>query len=302
MLLLTSSLDKVNIVTGSSYALDVHASYMDYASGVVTPGRTNTAVASITTSAVVGSPASATQRNVKWLTARNKDASNVNTITINHTDGSTVVQIFVCTLRAGETAIYNDQTGFCIMDATGRKRERSLMNSSQAPYFMLSPVFATANNTTVKTITSGSSFATYMGKAPRAMSKVVARVRVTTAMATITWGEVAIAKGTPSLGGNPTLTVVGYTDVSGVFNATGSFSVTIAVDPTQVINEGDDLWLLVGNAATTACVVRGQSIADDLSSGLSGSVASRPSTIVGTPTAVTADTTAATAAWVMLQV
>jgi hypothetical protein len=119
-------------------------------------------------------------------------------------------------------------------------------------------------------------------------------------MATITWGEVAIAKGAINVGGNPTLTVVGYADVSASFNSTGQKSTTVNVSAGQSISAGDDLWVIIGNAATTAAVMRAASIADDIQVGLQASVASRPSTIVGTPTAYTIEGATTLPAWVAL--
>jgi len=44
MLLLTSTSDLVQVVTGQAVTTDVHASWVDNASGTITPGRTNTAI------------------------------------------------------------------------------------------------------------------------------------------------------------------------------------------------------------------------------------------------------------------
>ena len=63
MLLLTSTSDLVQIVTGSSASVEVHADWMDNASGTITPGRTNTAaITGAATTTVVASPGVSTQR------------------------------------------------------------------------------------------------------------------------------------------------------------------------------------------------------------------------------------------------
>lgn len=301
MLLLTSTSDAIKLNTSTTLAAtDVQASYVDYNAGTVTPGRTNSSIAATTTT-IVGAPAASTQRNVKSITVRNKDSSLNQSLTYVHTDGSTPVQLFNATLRPGETCVYSDEIGFLTYDAIGRKRERSVFVAQQMPYMTASPIFATANATSTKTITSGSTFALYMGKAPRALTQVLMRSRVTTAMATITWGEVAVATGVPVLNGNPTLTAVGFLDVSAVFNGTGTFNTTIPVSAGQYINEGDDIWILIGNSATTACVMRAQSIADDVQGGFQASATFRPSTNIGTPTSFTVETNTALAAWVYVQ-
>jgi hypothetical protein len=119
MLLLTSTSDKLQVVTTSTANVDVHASWVDNASGTITPGRTNTAIASATTTDVVASPGASTQRNVQTLVARNKHASTSNTVTVRHTDGTTTVELFSYTLGAGEQLQYVDGGGWAVLDASG---------------------------------------------------------------------------------------------------------------------------------------------------------------------------------------
>lgn len=114
MLLLTSTSDLLKVVTGSALTIDVHASYMDYNGTVVTPGRTNTAITTATTTTVVGSPGSGVQRNVKMLTIANKDVAS-QVVTVQHTDGSTTVQLWKGTLNAGDILEFLEGVGFFII-------------------------------------------------------------------------------------------------------------------------------------------------------------------------------------------
>ena len=116
MLLLTSTSDKIRLTTSASCTVDVHASYSDYASGVITPGRLNSAISSATTSDIVASPASSTVRNVKTLTIRNKHATNPVTVTVIHTDGTTAVEVFSAALAAGQHLIYQDEVGWVVTE------------------------------------------------------------------------------------------------------------------------------------------------------------------------------------------
>lgn len=168
------------------------------------------------------------------------------------------------------------------------------------PAIRMAPTFANGGIATTKTITSTNSYALYMGKAGSALTSIKVRYRVTTAAATITWAEFALAKGAPVAAGNPTLTVVGYADVSGVINSTGQKTTTINVSGGQSVAATDDIWLLVGNQATTAAVLRGCSAADDLQTGAQASAAQRPSLIVGTATAYTLEGNTAAAAWLAI--
>jgi hypothetical protein len=114
MLLLTSTSDLLTVVTGQAVtAIDVHASWIDYASGTVTPGRTNTAsITTATTTTVVGSPASSTQRNVKSLHLRNRDASLSCDVTVKHTDGTNNLELIKITIAAGDSLEYVEGVGF----------------------------------------------------------------------------------------------------------------------------------------------------------------------------------------------
>ena len=68
MLLLTSVSDLIQVITGSAGAIAVHASWVDNATGTITPGRTNTAsITGALTTTVVAAPAASTQRNVKFM-------------------------------------------------------------------------------------------------------------------------------------------------------------------------------------------------------------------------------------------
>jgi hypothetical protein len=119
MLLLTSTSDKIQLVTTSTANTDVQASWVDNNAGAITPGRTNTAISSAATTDIVAAPAASTQRNIKSLTIRNKHASASQTVTVKHTDGTTAVELFSCTLNAGEHLIWTDGNGFLSYDSAG---------------------------------------------------------------------------------------------------------------------------------------------------------------------------------------
>jgi hypothetical protein len=109
MLLLTSTSDLVRVTTNASASVEVHASWMDNASGTITPGRTNTtAITTATTTTVVGSPGPSTQRNVKYLSIRNDHASTPVLTEVIHTDGTTIISLWEGTLNPQEQVIFSD--------------------------------------------------------------------------------------------------------------------------------------------------------------------------------------------------
>lgn len=119
MLLLTSTSDKLQVITSAAVTVDVHADWVDNLSGAITPGRTNTAITTATTTDVVASPAASTQRNIQAVSIANKHASTANTVTVQHTDGTTVVLVMKVTLAAGERLQYEDADGWSMRDAAG---------------------------------------------------------------------------------------------------------------------------------------------------------------------------------------
>lgn len=249
---------------------------------------------------VVAAPASSNYRVIKWVEFTNT-GSVARTLTVRVDVSGTDRNSMAVTLQAGEKLVY-DGTYWKRVLPTFIAGSLAIMAGETV---LMARHFATANLTGTKTITSGSTFAVYVGKAPRAVTSGKVgdiRWRVTTAAATITWAEVAIAKGSINVGGNPTLTAVGFADVSGVINSTGQKTTSVNLSAGQAVAEGDDIWVLIGNQATTAGIVRAQSIADDLQVGLQASLATRPSLNIGSGQAYTIESATTLAAWVALVV
>lgn len=120
MLLLTSTSDLIQVITGSAGAVDVHASWVDNASGTITPGRTNTAnISTAATTTVVASPAASTQRNVKLLVVYNTSATVSNLVTVQHTDGTNAKVVWKGTLAAGESLTFDDVGDEHVKDSNG---------------------------------------------------------------------------------------------------------------------------------------------------------------------------------------
>ena len=285
----------LKVVTTSAATLAVYASYQDHGRSHAQRLSTSSTISSATTTTFLSSPTAYATRTVDLFTIANTHASLSNTITVQHYDGSTTTIIWSGTLAAGERLAIVDGTA-TVFNTSGVPKVAPV-NSPNSTSVLVCPLFATANLTGTRSITSTNSYAVYVGKAPRSLTSANVRFRVTTNAATITWAEVALATGSVNVGGNPTLTVRGYADVSGVANSIGQKTVNVSVSSGQAINEGDDLWAIFGNNATTVAVLRAQSIADDLQVGVFASLATRPSLNVGAAQAYTIDGATATAPW-----
>lgn len=170
MILLASTADLLRIVTSAAVTVDVHASWVDLNGSTVTPGRTNTAISTATTTTVVASPGSSTYRTVKSLTVRNRHATTAQDVTINHTDGTTSVELIKVTLSAGECLHYHEAAGFWISDTFGRVKTNINNNGSGAAVNALNLVVlasdVTNNNAVANTIAdvTGLSFSVTAGE------------------------------------------------------------------------------------------------------------------------------------------
>lgn len=293
---LCSSSDTVKVTTTTAANLSVYAAYTDRIGSDVTHGYAVTAISSATTTQVLASFTKAYNvRRVESMRIANTHASTSNAVTVQVFSAGTGYTMWTGTIAAGEVLGY-DGRSFVLYNTAGVPKTYGV-NSPNATSVLVSPLFATANLTGVRSITSTNSYAVYVGKAPRAITSANVRYRVTTQAATVTWAEIALATGSINVGGNPTLTVRGYADVSAVVTSTGLKTTSVSVSAGQAINEGDDLWAIYGNAATTVAVLRAQSIADDIQVGVFATLSTRPSTNVGSAQAYTIDGATAIMPW-----
>lgn len=119
MLLLASAADLIRVVTSHAAQVEVHASWVDNAAGTITPGRQNTLITTAATTTVVPSPDASTYRNVKHLNITNDHASQSCIVTVEHSDGTTVIEMMAFTLLPGENMIFNEEGRWAHWDAQG---------------------------------------------------------------------------------------------------------------------------------------------------------------------------------------
>lgn len=160
MLLLTSTSDILRVVTGSAVStITVHASWVDNASGTVTPGRTNTNITTATTTTIVASPGASTQRNIKTVGITNNSSSSC-TITVQHFDGTNSVDLMGVTLLAGENLYLLESGDWQHHDSNGAEYSYSVPAAANlGPSGTLAETFPRALATTnTSALTSGTLF------------------------------------------------------------------------------------------------------------------------------------------------
>ena len=120
MLLLTSTSDVVRLTTATATStIEVHTSYVDVSGTTITPGRTNTRITTATTTTIVASPASSTQRNVKAIYVTNNSAGTSCVVGVEHFDGTNSVELMQFVLLPGENMGYREDGSWVHRDANG---------------------------------------------------------------------------------------------------------------------------------------------------------------------------------------
>ncbi len=119
MLNLASTSDLVQMTTSAAGDIEVHVSWVDLNGTTVTPGRQNTSVTTAATTTIAPSPGASTVRNVKHINITNNSTSVSNTVSVEHTDGTTPAELMSFILLPGENMIFNEEGRWVHRDAQG---------------------------------------------------------------------------------------------------------------------------------------------------------------------------------------
>ncbi len=301
--MLITSTESIRIKLSSAVTtrqMNVFASYNTITATSLTPAKY--AVDTNNTTAVIflPSPSVGQQNQLRHCSIYNCDTAG-NTVTVEVNGGAGTRTIFTSYLFVGEYIQYTASSGWQVYNHTGAIKNYGLAQNptptKNNQYFN-----AIASNTSA-TLTSGTDYAVYLGKADRSYNQVSVMYQVTTALgATVTWAELAIYKGYPSIGASTvTLTRCGFKDANfstgqSGFTATGVKNSAVNVSG---IYPGDDLWAVFGSVTTGTNMAVIIGVADDISAGfirtVTGSV--RPSTNSTITVTAQAATTIPWVAW-----
>jgi hypothetical protein len=124
MLLLTQPTDFLELQTGSAVSTDWTVSYLDvnYAANTFVPGSAEGNTATAGTITLVGAPAAATQRQLKYVSIVNRDAVLVQTVVIDKNAGSAFNLTGPIALSPGDSLQYVDSRGFSVLTAQGQEK------------------------------------------------------------------------------------------------------------------------------------------------------------------------------------
>lgn len=123
MLNLASTSDTLRVVTSTAALVEVHASWIDINTSTKLfddADRQNTPpITTATTEIVVPSPGANITRNVKHLNITNDHANASCVVTVEHFDGTTVVELISFVLLPGENMILNEEGRWTHRDSQG---------------------------------------------------------------------------------------------------------------------------------------------------------------------------------------
>jgi hypothetical protein len=273
---LTSTTDALEIILDKAITtnqLSFSVFYNEYTSTAVTPSSTYGTTNNTTAVNLISPPLSGRQRQLRWCAINNTDTNDIG-VTVRFNDNGSYREVLYVYLRVGDTIQYSEEMGWRVYDNEGSEK---VIGMNRLPATMRMPEwFGAANITTALTLTSTTAFCYYLGVADRAYTSMSMQYRVTTTIASTTWAEMAIYKGTPSLQSATPLTRLGHVDTSGVWNSTGTKTTTIPMAANMAI--GDNLWVVLSNSAGTATQIRA-GLSEVLGSGIYQTAANtRPST------------------------
>lgn len=246
MLILSSTNDKLQLVTSAAQNIDFQAAYLDLSASAQTPGRSNSAINLAATTDVVTPPSASTCRIVKQITAVNKGGAQDN-LTIQHTDGNITVELVKFGLFPGDQLQYTDRSSFTVFDPTGRDKGRYAASPNLAA---ITPGPNIRNNSGPIAVgfgANGTMVASYFGRAPSDLSSITVLWRQVAAASTVTFAQLGVGIQSTSLDAAiPRITLVGFSDISAKVTSTGLHTAQITG---LSVKEGDGIWIVVSISA-----------------------------------------------------
>ena len=261
--------------------------YNEYTSTTVTPMSNYGTTNSTTAVNLIASPTSGKQRQLRWCAINNVDTKDIG-VKIRFNNNGSFRNVTYLYLRVNESLQYSEEMGWRVYDSYGNEK---ISGFNRTPSTIKMPEwFGAGNITTTLALTNTNCFCVYLGKVDRPYSAVKLQYRVTTQItATIAWAELAIYKGTLALQTGTTLSRLGHTDTSGIWNSTGLKTTSVTTSNMAI---GDDLWAVFSNSTTGTVTSVRAGIADDVGVGFYQTVSNKQPSANSTLTGVVDSTTA----------
>lgn len=129
---LNDTTELLEIVTTSTAALDIVASFVDHTLSGGAPDAQETKVTTATATTIVAAPAASTDRQIREVTIRNTSASATNQVTVQKDVSGTNYEIAKVTLQIGEALLYSEVAGgWRVMTSSGQLKQVSAEQTAQ---------------------------------------------------------------------------------------------------------------------------------------------------------------------------
>lgn len=120
MIILDTTTKSLELETFSNVSTDYYISYVDITTTSAVPAANQGTVATATTTTLAAAPSASTQRQIKYLTVKNKSTVTAQTVKIKLDVSGTEYDLSVnLTLQPGESLEYSQNTGFAVMSSAG---------------------------------------------------------------------------------------------------------------------------------------------------------------------------------------
>lgn len=101
--ILDSTLKSLELETSAAVSTDYVVSWVDNTTTTFTPGMSQGNVSTATTTTIISAPAASTQRQIKWISLRNRSTSAAQTVSIKMDAAGNDYYVATATLSPGET-------------------------------------------------------------------------------------------------------------------------------------------------------------------------------------------------------
>jgi hypothetical protein len=273
-MILDTTTDSIEVKLAAAHttrALQFFASYtnLNVSSATNTPTKNVGSTNGTTAVTMIPAPTSGRINQLRFCSVYNCDSVD-HTVTVQINSSSNLRTVFAIIVKVGEQIQFTLGEGWKIFNVDGILKTS---NSTIGTSAVKANVRTNGPSAVGNILNTGTDYAYYLGKADRNYDSVTISLNVNIAItATVSWAEVAIYKGYPSIGSNVTLTRCGWVDVStganhGV-NTTLGKTIVIPIRDNNLF-VGDDIWFVFGCVTTGAGpYITNTGIADNIGSGV----------------------------------
>lgn len=124
--MLTATTETLELSTSVAGSVDYYVAFADHTSSTLTPGSGQGNISTATTTTILAAPAASTQRQLKWLSVRNRSTTASNVVTVKKDVSATEYHLTpAISLAVGEQLYMDGEGRIQVLDASGRLRTQA---------------------------------------------------------------------------------------------------------------------------------------------------------------------------------